>query len=241
MKENNFTKFNNSIWKDRQLKSNEKLVLIYLISYHNNKLKYAYPTRKQIQDDTGISENTLSKIFKSLEGKGYIKREKHKTSKGTNNIYYINKYLVSDKQNKSTLSEPSVTPTENKSTNSSSETKEPLTNENREPVELTVNEKLIHENVKLNHNLAEAQKEQINKLDTDKLNRAIVQANRFAKDNYSLNYLLAIYNNASKPEPNTKPLTRYHNSFNEHYKNYTEDELEAKLLRIQNKERGLVI
>lgn len=31
-----------------------------------------------------------------------------------------------------------------------------------------------------------------------------------------------------------KVVTKYHNSFNEHFRNYSEDELEAKLLKIQN-------
>lgn len=39
--------------------------------------------------------------------------------------------------------------------------------------------------------------------------------------------------NISKPV-----VTQFHGSFNEHFRNYTEDELEAKLLRIQSKKRG---
>jgi len=45
----------------------------------------------------------------------------------------------------------------------------------------------------------------------------------------------------SKEKSNVKPLTRYHNSFNEHYKNYDPDELEKKLLKIQEEKRKRAI
>ena len=45
----------------------------------------------------------------------------------------------------------------------------------------------------------------------------------------------------SKGKSNVKPLTRHHNSFNEHYKNYDPDELERKLLKIQEEKRKRAI
>ena len=45
----------------------------------------------------------------------------------------------------------------------------------------------------------------------------------------------------SKEKSNVKPLTRHHNSFNEHYKNYNPDELERKLLKMQEGKRQRAI
>lgn len=41
-------------------------------------------------------------------------------------------------------------------------------------------------------------------------------------------------NNNYNKDKTPKVVTRYHNSFNEHFRKYSEDELEAKLLRVQN-------
>ena len=47
--------------------------------------------------------------------------------------------------------------------------------------------------------------------------------------------------NISNVKNTSKPVvTQFHGSFNEHFRNYSEDELEAKLLRAQNKKRGLI-
>lgn len=86
MQEEKYTRFKNEIWKDTNIKGYEKLVLIYLISYNNKTLEYSFPTRKQIQDETGISENTLGKVLDSLIKKKYITIAKRKTKKGWNNI-----------------------------------------------------------------------------------------------------------------------------------------------------------
>lgn len=45
----------------------------------------------------------------------------------------------------------------------------------------------------------------------------------------------------SKEKSSVKPLTRHHNSFNEHYKNYNPDELERKLLKMQEGKRKRAI
>ena len=88
----NYTLLDNKIFKDGNLSANEFRVLAYLISKYNTKKGYSYPTRKQIKDDMGISENTLNNVLNSLEKKGYITREKRKNEKNLwNNIYYIHK------------------------------------------------------------------------------------------------------------------------------------------------------
>ena len=109
-----------SIWNDTQLKSNEKLVLIYLGSHYNEKYGYSFPKREQIQEATGISLKTLNKILNSLEDKNYITRKNNPLKSGKNTLYYINKYLVI-KNSENTLSEPTGTTTDNKPTNISND------------------------------------------------------------------------------------------------------------------------
>ena len=46
------------------------------------------------------------------------------------------------------------------------------------------------------------------------------------------------YNNNYNKDRTPKVVTRYHNSFNEHFRKYSEDELEAKLLRVQNSKKA---
>ena len=46
------------------------------------------------------------------------------------------------------------------------------------------------------------------------------------------------YNNIYNKDKTPKVVTRYHNSFNEHFRKYSEDELEAKLLRVQNSKKA---
>ena len=45
------------------------------------------------------------------------------------------------------------------------------------------------------------------------------------------------YNNYNNRDRTPKVVTKYHNSFNEHFRKYTEEELEAKLLKIQNSKK----
>lgn len=243
------------IWQDKNLKSNEKLVLIYLIDYYNLKYGYCFKTREQIQKETGIAKNTLNKILNALEDKEYIIRKRNPLKSGKNNIYYINKYLVVMKESNMTMSEFSTEDLTSKLTNDSTEAIKYLADENVEALELTTNEQLLKDNAKLNHALNKEQKEQVSQLDTDRLIKAIKQANKFAIGKYTFNYLITIYKNNNvieKPhrdkkdnlvkgvyqqKMNTKPLTKYHDTFNEHYKNYSEDELEAKLLKMQSKRK----
>ena len=89
-----YTIIDNEFYSDRNIDVYEKAVLSYLIRYYNTDLGYSFPTRQQIQDDTGISTGKLNKVLNSLEKKGYITRFKREGKAGRNNIYYINKYLV---------------------------------------------------------------------------------------------------------------------------------------------------
>lgn len=237
-----------SIWNDKQLKSNEKLVLIYLGSHYNEKYGYAYPKREQIQEATGISLKTLNKILNSLEDKGYITRRNNPLKSGKNTLYYINKYLVI-KSDENTLSEPTETSTDNKPTNISNDNVKSDTEPHREPIEKSVNEKLLND-IGINK-LNSEQLEQLNKLDTDKLIKTIEIAKQNS-NNINFNYLIAIYNNRSTYEEPHKTTTgkvvkganqqvfttgiktNWHGSFNEHFRKYSEAELESKLLKLQN-------
>lgn len=234
----NYIKLDKEILKDKKLKSNEKLVLIYLIGYNNSELNYSFPTYNQIKEDTGISIKTLAKIFNSLEDKGYIKRANNPNRSGRNNVYYIYKYVVVNKYEDITVSEPIGEDLSNESTNNSNDITETVS-------EPSANQLLLENKANINHNLTSEQLKQLNNLDTDKLIRTINQANKFAEGKYSFNYLIAIYNNFNAKKQsrnnyynNNKSInTRYHNSFNEHYKNYSHDELEEKLLKMQEQRR----
>lgn len=243
MQEEKFTRFKNEIWKDRNIKGNEKLVLLYLISYNNEALGYSFPTRKQIQDDTGISKDTLGKTLNSLIDKGYITKEEHKSKTGKNNIYYIHKYLVASKKDT-----PEAPADANKV-------------ENIDLVETSTNELLVEQKGKIVRKLKAEELEEINQLDTELLIKAIERANLYKPNGYHIGYLLKTYDSVKNPtEPqkqaqsnkpsnnsnnnkkdntgaNTKPLTRYHGTFNEHFRNYAPDELEEQLLKMQAKKR----
>lgn len=45
------------------------------------------------------------------------------------------------------------------------------------------------------------------------------------------------YNNYNNRDRTPKVVTKYHNSFNEHFRKYSEEELEAKLLKLQNSKK----
>lgn len=258
MQEEKFTRFKNEIWKDRNIKGNEKLVLLYLISYNNEALGYSFPTRKQIQDDTGISKDTLGKTLNSLIDKGYITKEEHKSKTGKNNIYYIHKYLVASKKD-TTEAPADAKPSENQSKPCETDAKAS-----------TTNELLVEQKAKLRGKMSDLKREALNELDTDILTQAIDRANKVKPQGYFIGYILSICddikkdmeNNLSKPQReaqsnkpsnnsknnikdntganrgyvnNNYPVkTKYHDTFNEHFRKYTEAELEEKLLRMQN-------
>lgn len=259
MQEEKYTRFKNEIWKDTNIKGYEKLVLIYLISYNNKTLEYSFPTRKQIQDETGISENTLGKVLDSLIKKKYITRAKRKTKKGWNNIYYIHKYLVLSKKEA-----PAETINDKNSDDANSNIKK--------AVEASTNELLVNEKAKVKRDLNDNDREYLKELDTDTLIKAIDRANEFKPKGYHIGYIAKCYdtikkeqqeedrqakesktsnnsddNNKGNTGANTKDYhnnnysvkTKYHDTFNEHFRDYTPDELERKLLKMQAKRKSL--
>ena len=218
-----YTLVENNLIDDNNLSHTEFRVMINLVRMYNSNLGYAFPTRETLVKKCKMNKDTLGKVLNSLEAKGYITRGKHKTNKGWNNIYYINKGLIVDKKN-------SVNEKDDVSNQSS--------------MQISLNEKLLEEQGNLNHTLNDEQLDCLNKMDTDKLIQVIKQANKYGNGKYSFNYLVAIYNNDStysevdkncnRKSKNNTVKTRYHGTFNEHFRNYTEDELERKLLKTQN-------
>lgn len=89
-----YTKINNAIFEDENLKHTEFRVLAYLIRNYNISKGYAFPTRKQIIESCNINKDTLSNVLNSLQEKGYITRKTNPFRAGRNNIYYIHRYLV---------------------------------------------------------------------------------------------------------------------------------------------------
>ena len=194
-------------------------MFIYLIGYHNVNYNYSFPTWKQIQEDTGISIKTLGKIFNSLEDKGYIKRDKRKNEEGWNNIYYIdNKYLVASNDNENSLEPHRELSTDN-STNISNDNIKSDT----EPSTMSTNEMLLNNSKKFDKKLDETQRELLNRLDTDRLMKAIADAETTGKyKTYNFAYLLGAYNKLKEAPEDKAPkvVTKYHNTFNEHFKEY---------------------
>ena len=170
------TIIDNEFYSDRNLDVYEKTVLSYLIRFHNKKLGYSFPTRKQIQEDNGISTGKLNQVLQSLEDKGYITRANNPNKGGRNNIYYIHKYLVVCNGN-NTSPEPQREPVKNNSTNSSSKDLKSNTEPYKKPIK--------------------------NKT----------------------------YNNVDE---NGYKKYKYSEGLNEHFRGYTEEELESKLLKVQN-------
>ncbi len=243
-----------SIWNDKQLKSNEKLVLIYLASYHNEKYGYSFPKRDQIVEGTGISLKTLNKVLNSLEDKNYITKANNPKKGGRNNIYYINKYLVIKD---TTQLEPITDDLNNEPTNISNDNIKSDTEPLNKSVEKSANENLLNDIgiQKLNSE----QLEQLNKLDTDKLIKSIEIAKQNS-NNINFNYLMAIYNNKKtyeEPHKNNKGKavkgakqqvftgntvkTKYHDTFNEHFKKYDYDELDNRLRARQQSARASIL
>lgn len=293
MQDKKFTKFENLIWKDRNIKGNEKLVLFYLISYYNESLGYSFPKRKQIQEATGIAKDTLNKVLDSLEAKGYITRANNPKKGGRNNIYYIHKYLVIKSKNDVSEGPKQVKPDAKicESINESCETDAKTSSiegnkengsstpeapadanivENIEVVEASTNELLVKQKAKVIRQLNNDEIEEINKLDTDLLIKAIERANSYKPNGYHIGYILKTYesvkggntennppvatgqgqnikstNNLSNDKKSTRGAnksstvkTKFHDTFNEHFRKYPEDELEEKLLKIQAAKRA---
>lgn len=255
MNKESYTLLDNQIWEDENLSHTEFRVLSYLIRTYSLEYGYSFPLREQITEKCKMHKDTLNKVLKGLQDKGYITIGKHKTKTGWNNIYYIHKYLVASKKDK-VEPKPQEAPSNKKQVEASTST----------------NELLVNEKAKVKRKLNDNDKEYLNGLNTDILIKAIERANEFKPNGYHIGYIASCYESIEKElqeerkqatEPKTSKYssnnkkddteakgkdyynnnypvkTKYHDSFNEHFRNYTEDELEAKLLKAQNKLRGL--
>ena len=197
MQDIKFTKFNNQIWEDRNIKGYEKLVLIYLISYNNKTFGYSFPTRKQIEEDTGISLKTLDKTLDSLITKGYITKQEHISKTGRNNIYYIHKYLVVSKKEVAE-GDGEEAPADAKEDAKTSETDAKSEKPCVKDAKASTNELLVKERVHLRSKMTDLIREQLNELDTDILIKAIDRANSYKPEGYHIGYLLKAYDRDRK-------------------------------------------
>ena len=88
-----YSKINNSLLRNGELKANTKILLLVLMSYENEVEGYSYPSQTRLLKETNLSKTTLLKCLNELEQKGYIKRVKEK---GENNKYYISSSIKID-------------------------------------------------------------------------------------------------------------------------------------------------
>lgn len=87
-----FTLIANSLLEDDNLNVNEKYFLIVLIRYWNKDKGYAYPSYKILKNNLNITrDDKISNLIKSLETKGYIKKE---VIPGKGSKYFILKHLT---------------------------------------------------------------------------------------------------------------------------------------------------
>ena len=95
-----YTKINNDLLRNENLKANTKILLLVIMSYES-KEGYSYPSHSRLIKETGLSKSTLIKCLKELEELGYIISEK---STGSNNKYFIDSSIKisSSKSNTST-------------------------------------------------------------------------------------------------------------------------------------------
>lgn len=83
---NRFEEFNMII--DSDLTGNEKLLLLVIHRYYNQKKGYAYPSKATIMNCMGLkNESSYYKVKKSLEERGILKTN---VIKGIGNEYRIN-------------------------------------------------------------------------------------------------------------------------------------------------------
>ena len=82
-----YTKINNDLLRNENLKANTKILLLVIMSYES-KEGYSYPSHSRLMKETGLSKSTLIKCLKELEELGYITSEK---TAGNNNKYFIDK------------------------------------------------------------------------------------------------------------------------------------------------------
>ena len=78
-------------YEDQSLTKNEKLIYVYLILLYNNTKQYAYPSYVSLKKALSTTrDDTVSKVIKSLEEKGYIKRE---IQPGRNKVYPLSRTI----------------------------------------------------------------------------------------------------------------------------------------------------
>lgn len=222
------------------------LWIIYNTNYqeeYNGLGKYqCYISLRTLSENTKVDYAKTQRIFKKLEQDGYItytfkSKSKHKPS--IIHCHFIeskvalsnSKYLVASNDNENSLEPHRELSTDN-STNISNDNIKSDT----EPSTMSTNEMLLNNSKKFDKKLDETQRELLNGLDTDRLMKAIADAESTGKyKTYNFAYLLGAYNKLKEaPEDkSSKVNTKYHGTFNEHFRKY--DDLEAKLLKMQNK------
>lgn len=78
---------NQFVHEDHQLKATEMFVLLQLVAIWWKAGEMPYPSVNSLAKRTGISERQVQRAIKSLEEKGYVKREKKKTGVIASNVY----------------------------------------------------------------------------------------------------------------------------------------------------------
>lgn len=77
---------------DCELSSAERFVLLLISDYYNEAKKHAWPSIKTLSQLSGISDRTVTRCLRSLEGRGLIETESWfnaSTGRRTQNRYYL--------------------------------------------------------------------------------------------------------------------------------------------------------
>ena len=105
-----YTKINNDLLRNENLKANTKILLLVIMSYES-KEGYSYPSHSRLIKETGLSKSTLIKCLKELEELGYIISEK---AAGNNNKYFIDSSIkISSSKNDSSTKNDTGSSTKN--------------------------------------------------------------------------------------------------------------------------------
>ena len=105
-----YTKINNNLLRNENLKANTKILLLVIMSYES-KEGYSYPSHSRLIKETGLSKSTLIKCLKELEELGYIISEK---AAGNNNKYFIDSSIkISSSKNDSSAKNDTGSSTKN--------------------------------------------------------------------------------------------------------------------------------
>ena len=105
-----YTKVDNNLLRNENLKANTKILLLVIISYES-KEGYSYPSHSRLIKETGLSKSTLIKCLKELEELGYITSEK---TTGNNNKYFIDSSIkISSSKNDTSTKNDTSSSTKN--------------------------------------------------------------------------------------------------------------------------------